>query len=65
MYIVFPRGDLGWDDIRVYTTFATVERLLHNGTFAIAYEGADELVPVWLFQVEQGRIRRYPVSPSP
>jgi hypothetical protein len=62
MYIVFPRGDLGWDDIRIYTTFSAVERLLHAGTYAIAYEGADELVPVWLFQVEQGRVRRYPVN---
>ena len=62
MYIVFPRGDLGWDDIRVYTTFATVERLLHSGTFAIAYEGTDEMVPVWLFQVEHGMLRRYPVN---
>ena len=62
MYIVFPRGDLGWDDIRIYSTFAAVERLLHTGTFAIAYEGTDELIPVWLFQVEQGTVRRYPVN---
>ena len=62
MYIVFPRGDLGWDDIRIHTTFSVVERLLHAGTFAIGYEGADELVPVWLFQMESGRIRRYPVN---
>jgi hypothetical protein len=62
MYIVFPRGDLGWDDIRIHSTFATVERLLHAGMFAIGYEGTDEMVPVWLFQLEQGTIRRYPVS---
>jgi hypothetical protein len=62
MYIVFPRGDLGWDDIRIYSTFAAVERLLHTGTFAIAYEGTDELVPVWLFQMENGMLRRYPVN---
>jgi hypothetical protein len=62
MYIVFPRGDLGWDDIRIYTTFSAVERLLHAGTYAIGYEGADELIPVWLFQMESGRIRRYPVN---
>jgi len=62
MYIVFPRGDLGWDDSRIYTTFSQVERQLHAGTFAIGYEGTDELVPVWLFQVEYGLIKRYPVN---
>lgn len=62
MYIVFPRGDLGWDDIRIYSTFSAVERLLDSGTFAIAYEGTDELVPVWLFQLERGMVRRYPVN---
>ena len=65
IYILLPRGDLGWDDLRVFTSFSAVERLVTPHTYIVAFEGTDELVAVWLYQLEQGRLRRYPVSPSP
>ena len=65
MYVLLPRGDLGWDDLRVFTTFAAVERLIDRDHFVVAFEGTDELVAVWMYQLEQGRVRRYPVSRSP
>lgn len=62
IYVLLPRGDLGWDDIRVFTSFAAVERLVTRDSFVVAFEGADELVPVWLYQLEHGTLRRYPIS---
>ena len=62
LYGLFPRGDIGWDDVRLFTAFAAVEPLIDRGTFVIAFEGADELTPVWIYQLESGVIRRYPIS---
>jgi hypothetical protein len=42
-----------------------VERLVTPQSYIVAFEGTDELKAVWLYQLEQGRLRRYPVSPSP
>jgi hypothetical protein len=62
VYALLPRGSLDWDDIRIFTTFAAVEPLILQGTFVIAMEGTDELTPAWIYQLEQGRIRRYPIN---
>jgi hypothetical protein len=62
LYILYPRTDLGWDDPRIFTTFARVEPLIDPEHFVIAYEGTDELVPVWIFQVEKGKVMRWAVS---
>jgi hypothetical protein len=62
IYALLPRGDLGWDDIRLFRSFALVEPLVTQGFYVIAFDGADELTPVWVFQLERGVLRRYPVN---
>lgn len=62
LYVLYPRTDLGWDDPRIFTVFARVEPLIDQDHFAIAYEGTDELTPVWIFQLEKGKITRWAVS---
>jgi hypothetical protein len=62
LYVLYPRTDLGWDDPRIFTSFAQVEPLIDQDNFAIAYEGTDELTPVWIFQLEKGKITRWAVS---
>lgn len=65
IYLLLPRGALDWDDIRVFTSFAAVERHLTATTYVIAYEGTDELTSCWIYQLEKGKIQRWAVSPSP
>jgi hypothetical protein len=65
IYVLLPHGDLGWDDLRVFTSFPAVERLVTPFNYVIAFEGTDELEAVWLYQLEKGRLRRFPISPSP
>ena len=65
LYILLPRGSLDWDDIRVFSSFSAVEPLLTPETFLLAFEGTDELIPVWVYQLEHGVLRRYPLSRSP
>lgn len=65
IYVLFPQGDLGWDDLRVFTTFGAAEAAVTPYTFIVAFEGTDELKPVWVYRMERGTLRRYPVSRSP
>jgi hypothetical protein len=65
VYVLLPRGDLGWDDLRIFTTFAAVEPLVTQSSYIIAFEGTDELKPMWVYQLEYGVLRRYPLSRSP
>lgn len=65
IYVLLPRGGIEWDDIRIFTTFAQVERLITSATYAIAFEGTDELVPCWIYQLEKGLVHRWAISPSP
>lgn len=65
LYLLLPRGPLDWDDIRVFTSFGAVERLVTPSSFVLALEGTDELTPVWFYQLEKGLLRRYPLSRSP
>ena len=65
IYLLLPRGALDWDDIRIFTTFAQVERLLTSSTYAIGFEGIDELEPCWIYQLEQGLVQRWAISRSP
>ena len=62
MYVLLPRGDLGWDDIRIFTSFSAVERMIDSEHFVIAFEGVDELSPVWIFQLEKGKIERWALN---
>lgn len=65
IYLLFPRGDIGWDDVRVFTSFGAVERLIDGAHFAVGLDGADELYPVWVFQLEKGKIERWALNRSP
>jgi hypothetical protein len=65
IYVLLPRGDLGWDDIRIFTSFSAVERMIDREHFVIAFEGVDELSPVWIFQLEKGKIERWALNRSP
>jgi hypothetical protein len=65
IYLLFPHGDIGWDDVRVFTSFGAVERLIDREHFAIGLEGVDELTPVWVFQLERGKIERWALTRSP
>lgn len=62
LYVLYPRAELEWDDPRIFTTFAGVEPLIDVDHFVIAYEGTDELLPVWIFQWEKGKVARWAVS---
>lgn len=62
IYLLLPRGTLDWDDVRIFTSFSAVERLITASTYVIGYEGIDELKPVWIYQLESGTIRRYALS---
>jgi hypothetical protein len=62
LYLLLPVGTIDWDDIRIFTSFAHVETLATPGFYVLAYEGIDELRPVWIYQREGGFLRRYPVS---
>jgi hypothetical protein len=62
LYVLLPRGDLAWDDLRLFTSFAHVESLVTTDTYILAFEGTDELTPVWIYQLEHGKLRRYPIS---
>jgi hypothetical protein len=62
IYVLLPHGDLGWDDLRIFTSFGAVERLIDGQHFAIGFEGTDELTPVWVFQLEKGEVMRWAVS---
>ena len=53
---------MDWDDVRIFTSFSAVERLITESTYAIGYDGTDELKPVWIYQLESGTIRRYALS---
>ena len=65
LYVLYPRAELEWDDPRIFTTFAGVEPLIDADHFVIAYEGTDELLPVWIFQLEKGKIERWALTRSP
>lgn len=65
LYVLLPRGALDWDDIRMFTSFGAVEQMVTPQSYIIAFEGTDELKPCWIYQLEHGVLRRYPLSRSP
>jgi hypothetical protein len=78
IYILFPHGG-DCHDTRVFLSFSYVEqealRMAHlrkgwgvdpDWCVIHAYEGVDELTPIWGYSVDSFlRLRRYPISPSP
>jgi hypothetical protein len=64
IYIIFKRGKhIDWDEIRIFTSYSIVEQLVTSEDFyVIAYEGEDQLHPVWYYIFRQGRLQRFSLS---
>lgn len=62
IYVLVPRGKSGWEDIRVFATFSAAEDVMKRGEgdwcFTIAFDGIDELGPVFLYTFKNGAIVR-------
>lgn len=78
LYLLVPTGSPEWDDMRIFTTFSAVEQVVDKGIaerrkqrqnerwcFVIAYDGTDELVPVWGYMIYDGYLQRCAISQSP
>jgi hypothetical protein len=66
--MLIPRGGAEWEDTRLFSSFSAVEQAMKKGhydwCFAIAFDGIDELLPVYLYHFKNGAIVREPI-PSP
>lgn len=78
LYLLVPTGDAEWKDMRLFTTFSAVEQVVSRGMdecrranlserwcFVIAYEGTDELRPVWGYTIYEGYLQRCAITSSP
>lgn len=80
IYIVLPHENHTWADMHVFTSFSAAEQcVLRSATILadaghdfnwctmVAYEGQDELVPIFLYRiVSPKQLRREPYpTPSP
>ena len=79
IYIIVPHVKTSWDDVRVFTSYSAAEQAVLTAAkgFAaagyepdwcllVAYEGVDELRPVFLFTISDGWLYRQPYpTPSP
>jgi hypothetical protein len=66
--MLVPRGHAEWEDVRLFTSFSAVEQAMKkvkgDWCFTIAFEGLDELLPVYLYRFKNGIIVRE-LIPSP
>lgn len=64
VYLLVPTGGAEWEDMRIFTTFSSVEQVMRKGInerrlrnrylewcFVIQYEGVDELKPVFEYHI--------------
>jgi hypothetical protein len=78
LYLLVPTGDAEWHDMRIFTTFSATEQVVAKGIelrrskglpdrwcFVIAYDGTDELHPVWGYIIYEGILQRYALTQSP
>lgn len=78
LYLLVPTGNPEWDDMRLFSTFSAVERVVNNEIaarkskgqserwcFVIAYEGGEELAPVWGYMIYEGYLQRCAITQSP
>lgn len=79
IYLLFPRGDVNWGDVRLFSTYAMLETAMLCGAeisrrlgmtdpwcVAVGYDGDEELRPVFLFEISpSGDILRNPFILSP
>jgi len=78
LYLLVPTGTPEWSDMRVFTSFSAVEQIVEREAlrrnqqritdawcYVIAYEGVDELHPVWGYYLIDGRLQRFAITQSP
>lgn len=64
IYVLYEIGKSAeWDTLRIFTSFSSIEQqMIRNPAtkyYAVAYDGVDELVPVWSYQVIKGKLQRF------
>ena len=62
IYLIFSIGKSAeWDELRIFTSFSSVEQaaLKQRACYVVAYDGVDELVPVWMYQIVNGRLQQF------
>lgn len=78
IFLLIPTGSPDWEDLRMFTTYSSVEQVMKRGIeqrrakkkhiewcFVIAYTGDDEIYPTFEFHItETGDIIRTIPSPS-
>lgn len=80
LYIIVPHTTSTWENLRIFTSFSAAESAIFiaargylkeghdpDWCYLVAYDGTDELFPVYLYTiVAPDRLRRYPYpNPSP
>jgi hypothetical protein len=78
LYLLVPTGNPEWDDMRMFTSFSAVEqvalqeakirnqqRIMDAWCFVIAYDGVDELRPMWGYYLIEGQLQRFAITQSP
>jgi hypothetical protein len=78
LYLLVPTGNPEWEDMRMFTSFSAVEqvalreaktrnqqRIMDAWCFVIAYDGVDELRPVWGYHIIDGYLQRFAITQSP
>jgi hypothetical protein len=64
IYILYELGKTAdWDTLRMFTSFSSLEQTMIKNNlkshYAVAYDGVDELVPVWSYQLVKGILQRF------
>jgi hypothetical protein len=64
IYALYEIGkSVEWDTIRIFTSFSSLEQKMVReklkNYYAVAYDGVDELVPVWCYQLSKGKLERF------
>jgi len=78
LYLLVPIGNSEWQDMRIFTSFSAVEQVVDREVknrrtnklpdawcSVIAYDGTDELSPVWGYYIIDGYLQRFAITQSP
>jgi len=80
IYIIIPHSTNTWENLRIFTSYSAAEQAVLKGArgflreghdldwcYLVAYDGTDEVFPVYIYTIiAQDRLRRYPYpTPSP
>jgi hypothetical protein len=77
LYLLVPTGNVEWPDMRMFTSFSAVEQVVERQIkvrreqklpeawcSVIAYDGTDELTPVWGYYIMGGYLQRFAITQS-